>query len=207
MARETVLATARKYDKCDDDDLVRRSIDGDETAKSALVSRYLPRMWRIAYLNCGASADVEDLVQTAMMTALENLPAYRGPNRFKYWLDRLTVNVIRSHFRKTKLRRLFSQGVDVDQTSVDHPLGELRRLEAQELFQRLGKHVARIGEKNRMALVLSVMHGYRASEIAEMTGCSIEAAWKRTRRGYDELMNRVSRDVELDRSLRELFYE
>ena len=67
-------------------------------------------------------------------------------------------------------------------------------------------HLSRIGAKNRMALVLSMVHGYQAKEIAEIVNCSTEAAWKRTKRGYDELMTRIARDTELDRNLKELFH-
>lgn len=201
-----MLATAEKNKKINDDSLVKQAVEGNERAKSELVSRFLPRIWRLVYLNCGASNDVEDLVQTAMMTALENLSAYRGPSRFKYWLDRLTINVIRTHYRKNKLRRIFMPSADLDQTATSCHHNESRQQEAQQLFRRLTGHLSKISAKNRIALVLSMVHGYQANEIADIAGCSTEAAWKRTQRGYNELMTRVSRDTELDQSLKELFY-
>ena len=201
-----MLATAKKYDEFDDDCLVRWAIQGDNGAQSELVSRFMPRVWRIVYLNAGAESDVEDLVQTAMMTTLENLSSYRGPSKFKFWLDRLTINVIRTHFRKNKIRRLFFSQVDPDEAVVPNPHNDYRQLEAQQLFQKLSGHLSKIATKNRMALVLSMIHGYQAKEIAEIVDCSTEAAWKRTKRGYDELMSRISRDVELDQSLKELFH-
>jgi RNA polymerase sigma factor (sigma-70 family) len=201
-----VLATAVKYGQLDDDLLVCQSLEGDEKAKSELVGRFLPRVWRIVYLNAGAHSDVEDLVQTAMMTALENLSSYRGPDKFKFWLDRLTINVVRSHFRKSKLRKIFFSEIDPEQAISPNHHGDARRLETQQLFRKLTVHLSRIGAKNRMALVLSMVHGYQAKEIAEIVNCSTEAAWKRTKRGYDELMTRIARDTELDRNLKELFH-
>lgn len=201
-----MLATAKKYDQFDDDCLVRWSIRGDEGALSELVSRFMPRMWRIVYLNVGAESDVEDLVQTAMMTVLENLSSYRGPGKFKFWLDRLTINVIRTHFRKNKFRRIFFSQVDPDEAALPNPHNDHRQLEAQQLFRKLSAHLSKIGTKNRMALVLSMIHGYQAKEIAEIVNCTTEAAWKRTKRGYDELMSRISRDADLDQSLKELFH-
>jgi RNA polymerase sigma-70 factor (ECF subfamily) len=199
-----VLATAKKYAQFDDDLLVKRSLDGDGSARSELVARFLPRIWRIAYLNAGATEDVEDLVQTAMLTALESLSSYRGPDRFKYWLDRVTINVIRSHFRKNKLRRLFSSTVEPDKLEAASHHNEERQVAVQRLFGRLAMHLSKIKEKNRVALVLSVIHGYQAREIADITGCSVEAAWKRTKRGYDDLLSRLKKDSRLDESLREL---
>ncbi len=201
-----MLETAKKYDQFDDDCLVRWSIQGDERAKSELVRRYMPRVWHIAYLNVGVETEVEDLVQTAMMTALENLASYRGPAKFKFWLDRLTINVIRNYFRKYKLRRLFFSQVDPDETMTPHHFNNARQIEAGQLFRKLIVHLARIPTKNRLALVLSMVHGYQAKEIAEIVNCSTEAAWKRTKRGYDDLMARITRDADLDQSLKELFH-
>ena len=201
-----MLATAKKYEQFDDDCLVQWTIQGDEQAKAELVSRFLPRVWRIAYLNVGMESDVEDLVQTAMMTALENISSYRGPAKFRFWLDRLTINVIRSHFRKLKFRRLFYTQVDPDEAFIPSSLNDHRGLEAKQLFKKLSGHLSKISAKNRIALVLSMIHGYQAKEIAEIVNCSTEAAWKRTKRGYDELMARISKDSELDQSLRELFH-
>ena len=199
------MATAKKYDQCEDDFLVRRSVDGDASAKSELVSRFLPRIWRIVYLNCGATGDVEDLVQTAMLTALESLHAYRGPDRFRFWLDRLTINIVRTHFRRNRLKRLFVATIAPEEIDAVCHHNEERQAEMQQMFRRLARHLSNIKEKNRVALILSLIHGYQAKEIAGITGCSIEAAWKRTKRGYDELMARLARDPELDESLREFF--
>jgi len=41
---------------------------------------------------------------------------------------------------------------------------------------------------------MSYLYGYSAREIAEETGCSEEAAWKRVARGQKELLARLGKD-------------
>jgi RNA polymerase sigma-70 factor, ECF subfamily len=187
-----------------DDDLVKRSASGDAAARDELVSLCLPRVYRTVYLTCGAAGDAEDLVQTAILQALEKLGDYRGPDRFCAWLDRLTVNVVRQHFRRFSLRFL-TPASDVLENAPD--LGTAlpdRRVEVRRTFARLAIHLSKIKPKNREALVLSLLHGYTAQEIAEICGCTAEAAWKRCRRGYRDLDARLGRDPGLEGTMREL---
>lgn len=205
--KETNDVTAvLRNDLTSDDNLVALSATGDKAAQSEWVSRFMPRVWRVVYLNCSVPADVEDLVQTAMITALENLGAYQGPGKFRAWLDRLTLNVIRTHFRKNRFKRIFFTPLE----SVAEPPSRhntAQQVENQQLLNRLSGHLSKINSKNREALVLSMLLGYGAKDIAVITGCSVEAAWKRTRRGYDELSARVRRDAEFEGSIRELLHE
>ena len=200
------MTAVLRNDLTSDDRLVALAATGDKSAQAEWVSRFMPRVWRVVYLNCSVASEVEDLVQTAMITALENLSAYQGPGKFRAWLDRLTLNVIRTHFRKNRLKRLFFTPLE-SVPEFPSPYNTALQIENQQLLTRLSSHLSKMNQKNKEALVLSMMFGYGAKEIAEIAGCSVEAAWKRTRRGYDELMNRVRRDADFERSVRELVHE
>lgn len=195
-----------QYELMSDDLLAVSSAGGDPAARQEWVSRFMPRVWRIVYLNCSTREDVEDLSQTAMITALENLGAYRGPGKFRAWLDRLTLNVVRTHYRKNRLRRLLFTPLEAaPEAACRH--NTARQVETMQLFERLSAHLAKIKPAKREALVLSMIFGYGAKDIAEITGCSVEAAWKRVRRGYQDLMLRVGRDPEFRESIRESAHE
>ena len=199
------MTAVRQNDLISDDKLVALSAAGDKAAQNEWVNRFMPRVWRMVYLNCSEPAEVEDLVQISMITALENLGAYQGPGKFRAWLDRLTLNVIRTHFRKNRFKRIFFTPLEsAPEPPSRHNTAE--QVENQQLLNRLSGHLRKINLKNREAVVLSMMLGYGAKEIAEITGCSVEAAWKRTRRGYDELMSRVRRDSAFEERLRELLH-
>jgi RNA polymerase sigma factor (sigma-70 family) len=195
-----------RHELLSDDVLAVQSASGDPAAQAEWVSRFMPRIWRVVYLNCSQPSDVEDLVQTAMITALENLGAYQGPGKLRAWVDRLTLNVIRTHYRKNRFRRLFLSPLESD---WEYPSrhNTAQQVENQQLLEHLSAHLAKINSKNREALVLSMLLGYGAKDIAEIVGCSVEAAWKRTRRGYEELMARVKRDPNFEESIRELLHE
>ena len=200
-----VTAVLQK-DLVSDDSLTALAASGDREAQAEWVSRFMPRVWRIVYLNCSVPSETEDLVQTAVITALENLSTYQGPGKFRAWLDRLTINVIRTHFRKNRLRRLFFLPLE----SAPEPPSRHNtalQVENQQLMDRLSTHLAKIPLQNREALILSMVMGYGAKEIAEIAGCSVEAAWKRSRRGYQDLMSRVERDPDFRASIGELLHD
>ena len=189
-----------------DDRLARMAAGGDRKARDEWVSRFMPRIWRIVSMNCSIPSEAEDLVQTAAITALESLGTYQGPDKFRAWLDRLTINVIRTHFRKNRLRRLFFSPLEaVPEPPSRH--NTALQVENQQLMDRLSTHLTKIPLQNREALILSMMMGYGAKEIAEITGCSVEAAWKRSRRGYQDLISRVERDPDFKASIGELLHE
>ncbi len=186
------------------DDLVALSVAGDKQAEDKLISACLPRVWRTVYLACGASQDVEDLVQSALIHAMEKLSSYRGPDKFFAWLDRLTINLVRQHFRRRKLWLIVPSSNTIEETpSLDFGMLD-RRVEMRQLLRRLARHMSKIRQKNRMALILLVIQGYTAEEMADVLGCSEEAAWKRGQRGYKELMERLKRDPDYGNSAREL---
>ncbi len=189
-----------------DDQLVHMAASGDLEAQNEWVSRFMPRVWRFVCLNCSNRSDVDDLVQTAMISALENLHTYQGPKKFCAWLDRLTINVIRTYFRKTRFKRLFFLPLEATPEFPDyHNTSE--QIENRQLLLTLSLHLSKISPKNKEALVLSMLMGYGAKEIAEICGCSVEAAWKRTRRGYQELMTRVGGDLAFKENLLEFCHE
>lgn len=185
------------------DETIARCVAGDPKARAELISASLPRIWRTVCLTCGGSSEVEDLVQTAMMRALDKLDSYHGPGRFFAWLDRVTVNEIRKYFGKWSLRLQFPATDMLEGLAAQSNTAPDRRLEGQQLFRRLGVHLLRIRSKNRVALALSLVDGYTAVEIAEIVGCSVEAAQKRVRRGQLELLARLAKDPQFEKELEE----
>jgi RNA polymerase sigma-70 factor (ECF subfamily) len=168
-----------------------------KNALEELVNRCLPRIRKIVGLSCGGGADGDDLVQQAIITVVEKLDNYHGPERFTAWLDRLTINIVRMHFRKNALRVKRIKALDVSSVDIcDLKTPECHELNRQ-LYLKIGLHISKLKQKYRTAVVLSMMHGYSAREIAGLSGCSEDAAWKRIQRGFKSLRKRIENDAEL----------
>ena len=165
----------------------------DKNALDELVNRSLPRIRKTVGLSCGGGPDVDDLVQQAIISAVEKLNDYHGPERFTAWLDRLTINVVRMYFRKSALRIRRIKALDVNSVDICDLKTPERKEMNRQLYVKMGSHISKLKLKYRMAIVLSMMHDYSAKEIANLSGCSEDAAWKRIQRGFKSLRKRIER--------------
>ncbi|MCP4680438.1 MAG: RNA polymerase sigma factor [Deltaproteobacteria bacterium] len=187
-----------------DQELVKRSVAGDKKAGEELAAACLPRVYRTVYLLVSNDPEAEDLVQSAMIQAFRDLSQFRGSGSFTSWLDRVTVNVVRQHFRRRWVKSLIPSSDEMDKmpsTGNDSPD---KQTEGRRFMQRLSRHLAGIRPKNRMAIVLSLVQGYTSSEIALTVGCNLETAKKRLTRGRQDLVARVQRDPYCRQLLKEM---
>ncbi|GGX97054.1 sigma-70 family RNA polymerase sigma factor [Streptomyces hiroshimensis] len=80
--------------------VVEAARGGDEAAQDQLVAACLPLVYNIVGRALNGHADVDDVVQETMIRMVGGLPALRDPEGFRSWLVAITMNQIRSHWRK-----------------------------------------------------------------------------------------------------------
>jgi RNA polymerase sigma-70 factor (ECF subfamily) len=186
-----------------DPELLARSIAGDRASREELARACLSRVRRTVFLSVPRPAEADDIAQTALSRIFATLNGFRGDAKLTTWIDRITVNAIRDHFRRRSiLAALHFAGVgDLEPApkSSEPDAGWQRR----RLAESLRRHLLRIRPPKRIALMLSVAYGYTVNEIAAMTDCSVETAKKRLQHGRRELISRVRRDPYLSRVLKE----
>jgi len=187
-----------------DSDLLERCLMGDRAAREELARACLPRVRRTVFLTTGGGQDTDDLVQSTMARVFAGLGSFRGEAKFATWLDRVTINAVREHYRRRTLVQLFP--TDEPREVLPAPENESpeRRLEGQRLLERLAAHLAAIRPKKRVALILSAAYGYSVSEVARLTDCTTETAKKRLQHGRREMIARLDQDPQLKRLLKEL---
>jgi RNA polymerase sigma-70 factor (ECF subfamily) len=138
-----------------------------------------------------------------MAQAFADLPRFRAEGTFMSWLHRVTINVVRQHYRRRSVRSWIPFAGELDQIPDRRGIPAEARLTQSRLLERLAHHLRGLGHKNRTAVVLSLAGGYSTSEIALIVGCGAETAKKRLQRGREELVARLSKDP----SARELIEE
>lgn len=193
--RPRALEDAALLDRC------RR---GDRAAREELARACLARVRRTVALTCGGRADVDDLAQSALLRIFAGLETFRGDAKLTTWIDRVTVNTVRQHFRRRPLVGLLSspdRGPAAVAPAHERPDA---RVEGLRLGRRLEELLAAIKPKKRIALVLSAAYGYTVAEIGGLTGCTTETAKKRLQHGRRELLARIRKDPRLARALEEI---
>ena len=141
----------------------------------------LPRLRRFAFFLAGTSGRAEDMVQDAVMRALENAHRFQAGTNLKAWVFTILRNVFYSDLRKGHGHFQSLENVDALEPAVapnqdaNLEFGEFRRT-----FERLG-------DSQRQALFLVGANGLTYEESAKMCGCPVGTMKSRVSRGRREL--------------------
>jgi len=85
-----------------DEDLMRRTQQGDAQAFSILYERYSGAVLSYLYRMLGNLDDVESIGQEVFLRAFRFAPTYKYPHRFLTWLFTITRNLAINHARKRR---------------------------------------------------------------------------------------------------------
>jgi len=164
-----------------DETLMERfTVSGDRNSFGALIRRYVPVATGVAARLLNSRDEAQDAVQDAFVNIIRAQSDYRPSSPFGPWFYRILRNVCLDRLRKRKslseaLGRLAAELVTEDRTPPD------------ENGQPILDLVRRLPETDRRVLLLRVVDGLQLAEIAEVCGCSEEAAKKRAQRGLKRL--------------------
>jgi RNA polymerase sigma-70 factor (ECF subfamily) len=184
-------------------ELVARTLAGDRACREELARACLARVRRTVLLAVGSRPDADDVVQNAMSRIFSALAEFRGEAKLTTWIDRITVNAIRDHYRRRPVLSMLFSGSSTDEQPAPAQWAPDRDLENRRLAESLRRHLAQLKPPKRIALMLFAAYGYSVTEIAAMTDCTVETAKKRLQHGRRELMARVRKDPYVARLLTE----
>lgn len=156
-------------DAADDRTLAGRAADGDTAAFAVLVRRYTPMMRAYARRILSGSADVDDVVQDAFITAWDQLPNLEDQDRVKSWMMRITSRKAIDRIRAT---RVHSDLAEADVPSPDQ-LTPPRRVEARAGVAALSEALNQLPAAQRQCWVLRELGDYSYDEIADELGIPV----------------------------------
>jgi RNA polymerase sigma-70 factor (ECF subfamily) len=155
----------------EDEALLVRVAAHDAAAFRLLVDRHLPRLILLARRLLRDEAEAEDLAQEALFRLWrqgESLDI--GPMGVGPWLKRVVSNLA---IDKLRVRGRF----DVTDEVPEQPQAadQLRRLERQELADKVEDALRRLPDRQRLALTMFHYEGLSMQEVGTMMGVSAEA--------------------------------
>lgn len=175
----------------------------EETTRALerVLSRGIPFLYRSAYRLLSNSADAEDAVQDALLSAYIHLDQFKGRAQMATWLSSIVLNCARMQLRK----RSRHSHVSIDAQMF--PLGVSERLRddrpnpedehrASELSARLTRFYRRLSPTLRRTLQLRDIDGLSIRETAEILGVpcgTVKAQSTRARKKLKEWMTVVHR--------------
>jgi len=105
--------------RASDEDLMRRTQQGDKQAFSLLYERYSASVLSYPYRMLGNLEDVESIGQEVFLRAFRFAPTYRYPQKFSTWLFTITRNLAINQSRRRKrspirnITELNLEGIDM----------------------------------------------------------------------------------------------
>jgi RNA polymerase sigma-70 factor (ECF subfamily) len=177
---------AERYELHDPDvRLMLQVRDGNAAAFEELVLRYQSRLLTVLEHLVGNRELAEDLAQEVFLRVFRARKSYEPGAKFSTWLFTIANNVA-SNARRSKSRRK-EVGVPEKSVADSSPLGldqlakaasgqmPARMLDKSESAHMVRLAVESLGERQRMALLLSKFEGMCYQDIAETMGLSVQA--------------------------------
>lgn len=166
--------------------VVERAAHGDEAAFARLVDAYHADLLRVAYVTCGADADLaQDAVQAAWVIAWRKLGTVRDPASVKGWLVAVAANEARQLVRRQHRRSIVELKVNAADRAGRDPAGSIDRV---DLVNALGH----LKPEDRALLALRYVAGFDSFEIGRALGKSPSG----TRARLGRLLERLRGDLE-----------
>jgi len=150
--------------------LVERALEGDRRALDALVSRHHGSVYAVALRVLGDPDAAADATQDAFVRALGALDRFRGEARFRTWLLRIAANTATSHGRQGTSRREVPLDAPAEWLESGHQPDEDAMVSTEA--ERVEEALARLPEKQRLAVTLRLHEDLSHREIAEVLDSS-----------------------------------
>jgi len=196
QATQALIGSEQDVEVCTGEERTREMQDA--------LLRYLPSFHRRAYRYLGNTADAEDAVQDALLSACKHLDQFRGQAQMSTWLTAIVTNSARMQLRRRSCQI---------QVSLDEQFGEeqdyslAERLAAREpspedecgrseLHGRLMELAEQLSPPLRKAFQLRDVEGLSTSEAAHVLGVAegtVKAQVARARAKLRRLMSRALR--------------
>ncbi len=146
---------------------------GQRLAFQQLMAIYEEKIYRMIFFRIRSRLDAEDICQDVFIQAFKSIKRLKDPERFGGWLFRIAANRIKDHYRKKRVRAIFSFLPDVerdaDQVSVNQEgPGAMENHERREFWEQVNAMLERLSKMEREVFLLRFFDDLGIREIAEV---------------------------------------
>ncbi len=154
-----------------DDALMARVAAGDSQAWPTLVNRHLRGVVAYAWSILGDGAEAEDVAQETFVRLMRKAPQWQpGAARLRTWLFRVATNLCIDRLRMYRPEGMESAG-DV----AAEGYGERITVRRMAQNRAVGEALAKLPDRQRIALTLVHYHGLSNGEAAKILAVSVDA--------------------------------
>jgi RNA polymerase sigma-70 factor, ECF subfamily len=201
-AVEVEIQPSATLGKSSDEDLMRRTQQGDKQAFSLLYERYSASVLSYLYRMLGNLEDVESIGQEVFLRAFRFAPTYRYPQKFSTWLFTITRNLAINSSRRRKrspvrnITELNLEGVDLSGDPYQVATRATDNVEKQEEIARVLKALEGLPTDQKEVIVLGVFQDLSYAQMEEITGTKAVTLRSRMFHGLKKLAGMIGAPTE-----------
>ena len=191
-------------DELSDQQLINKFVnDNDDQAFELIVSRYMEKIYNLAYRITRDHYKSEDVLQEVYITLIKKLHTFRGESKFSSWLYRITANASYMLLRaEKKYEHDLSLEDYVPYDSKGTLMGRIHHKDwssrpdiviyIKEALEILEKAVDELPEAYRVVFYLRDIEGLSNEEVSQVLEISVPAAKSRIHRSRLYIRDNVS---------------
>ncbi|WP_130735823.1 RNA polymerase sigma factor [Flavobacterium sp. J27] len=165
--------------------LVKKYIEGDETALSILIERHQSKIYGFIYTKIQDRDVCDDVFQDTFIKVIKTLKSksYNEEGKFLPWVMRIAHNLIIDYFRKSKKMPLQRDSEDYSIFSylTDNNLNVEDQIILDQVEFDLSRLIDELPQDQKEVLQMRIYQDLSFKEIADSTGVSINTALGRMR--------------------------
>jgi RNA polymerase sigma-70 factor (ECF subfamily) len=176
-----------------DDRLVQQCLAGDRQAFDRLVLAYRSRVYTLARLALSDPEEAQDVTQETFVRAYLALPRYQYRGQFRTWIYTIASNLCKNRLKARRPHLSWDAPEVAERFSDPSPSPEARAL-AHERALAVRQAIERMGDRDRMMVILYYQDDASIDEIAGILGCragAVKVALHRARARLREQLERA----------------
>ena len=188
--------------KASDEDLMRRTQNGDSQAFEILYERYSQSVLSYLYRMLGNLEDVESIGQEVFLRAFRFRTTYRYPQKLSTWLFTITRNLAINQSRRRRrspirnITELNLEGMDISGDPYQVAARATDDLEKQEEIASVLKALDGLPTDQKEVIVLGVFQDLSYAEMEEITGTKAVTLRSRMFHGLKRLARTIGGSVD-----------
>lgn len=161
-----------KINSNDDFDLVKRFINGDESAFNRIIINYQKKIYWHARRMTNNHLDADDIVQEVLLVLYKKLKTFEFKSSLYTWIYKITATRSLNYIKKRNLRKFFSTDEKEAQIIKDDK-NIIENFEAKEKLNKINELLMKIPPKQREVFILRNYENLSYEEISKITGRSV----------------------------------
>lgn len=159
-----------------------------------IYDRYYKAMYNTAFRITGHSAEAEDIMQEAFLSAFTKIESFQGSSTFGAWLKRIVVNESITAYNKSAKLGEVRYNDELKNEADDTGVALSEEQKNDRKVRKILKAIKKLKDNYRLGLTLHLVEGYDYEEICEIMDISYANCRTMISRAKESLRKKLEKD-------------